>query len=94
MSRQVFQAKSVIIGRKPRNQGDQYKTAFVKLYSTNDPLNSEDFPLKEIEVPNTRQVILHNAPVSYFLEGNDLVYENITKVTLDIEDSVVHVHVE
>ena len=94
MSKQEFKAKSVVIGRKPRNPGDQFKTAFVKIYLCSDPLNSKDFPEKEIEIPNTKRVVLHKSPVNYFLEGNDLVYDNIKKVTIDIEDTVVQVHVE
>jgi len=94
MEKQEYAAKSVVIGRKPRKQEDMFKTAFIKIYDKTNPLDAEDFPLKELDFPDIRKVVLHTSPVDYFLEGNDLVYDNITKVTIEIESKTIHVKVE
>jgi len=94
LEQQSYEAKSVVVGRMPRVEGNEYKTAFIKMYDCSEPLLSETFPFKEIEIPNIKKVVFHNVPLCYYLEGNDLVYNNIKKVSFDIDGNVVNIHIE
>jgi hypothetical protein len=88
-----YEAKSVVFGRKPRQNPDEFKTAFFKLYGATAPLETEEFPLHELDFPNTEKVIVVSPNISYYLEGNDLVFDAISEVTIDQDETTVTITV-
>lgn len=87
-------AKSVIFGRKPRVQGDDFKSAFFKIYDCLDPLQSADFPVKELDFPNIEKVEIQSIDLDYYLEGNDLVIDGIAGIIITQHGTVLSLSVE
>lgn len=83
-----YAAKSIIVGRKPRVDENEFKTAFVKIYDKPNPLTIEDFPPKELDIPNIEKVVF-NTQLEYYLEGNDIVLDNLESVDVEVEGSTV-----
>lgn len=73
--------KSVMIGRLPRkkegDKADEYKTASIKLYTVNNPHKTTEFPIKELEFPNIEKIRIRHLNVSYYLEGNDIIINDL-----------------
>lgn len=91
-----IKAKSVVFGRMPRKEGDEFKTAFFKIYSKCNPMSPEvmgDFPEDEIEFQNIESIILKDDFIEYYLEGNDIVLDNISSITIDQKESKLFVSV-
>lgn len=81
-----YEAKSVVFGRMPRKDGNEFKTAFFKIYDKPNPMSPEvmaDFPAEELEFPNVEKVEITNPGLEYFLEGNDLVFDNISSIEIE-----------
>lgn len=92
-----YEAKSVVFGRKPRGEGKEFKTAFFKIYGKVNPMSSEvmsDFPLEELDFENIEKVVMKNQDIEYYLEGNDIVFDNITSVNIEQDGTVLNVSVE
>lgn len=89
-----YSTKSVVFGRKPRQEGADFKTAFFKLYNTADPLGTDEFPTQELDFANVEKVVLEGEDVQYYLEGNDLVIQNISAISITQDGSVVTVQTE
>ena len=83
-----YEAKSIIIGRKPRVDGNEFKTAFVKVYDKINPLTIEEFPPKELDFPNMEKVVF-NTFLEYYLEGNDIVLDNLESVDIETKGTTV-----
>ena len=89
-----YEVKSVVFGRKPRNKPEEFKTAFFKLYDEPNPLTKE-FPSKELDFHNTEKIIIVNPFCEYYLEGNDLVFDNISAIHIEKEsENILKVTVE
>lgn len=88
-----YEVKSVIFGRKPRLDGDEFKCAFFKLYNSSNPLQDE-FPSQELDFPNIEKVEIRNLAVDYYLEGNDLIIENISAITITQDKNTLSLSVE
>jgi hypothetical protein len=88
-----YKAKSVVFGRKPRQNPDEFKTAFFKLYAALKPLETDSFPLEELDFPNTEKVVVVGPVMSYYLEGNDMVFDDISEVTIEQEGTIVTITV-
>jgi len=82
--------KSIIVGRKPRVDGNEFKTAFVKIYEKPNPLTAEDFPPKELDFPNVEKVVF-NTYIEYYLEGNDIVLDNLESVDIAVEGTTMKI---
>jgi len=80
-------AKSVLIGRLPRKDGDKFKTAVVRLYNVNNPHKTTEFPTKTFEFSNKEKISLKKLNVSYYLEGNDLVINDLEEIYITCEDT-------
>ena len=80
-----YKTRSVMIGRKPRQEGDQFKTAHIALFPENNPHKTGITPTKALDFPNMEKVRIRNLSVSYYLEGNDLVINDLSKVKLEID---------
>ncbi len=85
-----LQSKSIVVGRKPGKKSDEFKTAVVAFFKENNPHLSAKEPFKVLEFSNTEKVRLRDlVNVSYYLEGNDLVVNNLTEVELTQEEHIL-----
>jgi len=85
-----YKAKSVVFGRKPRSEGNEFKTAFFKIYLEESPMSSEvmsSFPVNEIDFPNVEFILIKDCDVHYYLEGNDIVIDNISSINIEQEEN-------
>ncbi|MFC1723410.1 hypothetical protein ACFL0V_04695 [Nanoarchaeota archaeon] len=73
-------AMSVLIGRLPRRDGDKFKTAVIRLYNVNNPHKTTEFPLKTYEFNDIEKVRLMRLNMSYYLEGNDMVINDLDEI--------------
>ena len=88
-----YDAQSVVFGRKPRQEGDEFKTAFFKIYANPRPFE-QSFPEKELDFPNVEKVELRNEDMDYYLEGNDLVIDNIKSIDINQTSNSLIIKVE
>ena len=72
--------KSVLIGRLPRKEGAKYKTAVVRLFDVNNPHKTTEFPTKTYEFDDTEKIRIRRLNVSYYLEGNDIVINDLEEI--------------
>jgi hypothetical protein len=79
--------KSALIGRLPRNDKDTYKTAVVRLFNVNNPHKTTEFPFKTYEFENTEKIRIRRLNASYYLEGNDLVINDLEEIFITHEDN-------
>ena len=79
--------KSVLIGRLPRKEGAKFKTAVVRLYNVNNPHKTTEFPVKTFEFDNTEKIRIRRLNVSYYLEGNDIVINDLEEIYILREDN-------
>ena len=77
--------KSALIGRLPRKEGAKFKTAVIRLYNVNNPHKTTEFPVKTYEFDNTEKIRLRRLNVSYYLEGNDLVVNDLEEIYITHE---------
>jgi hypothetical protein len=85
-----YTAQSVMIGRKPREGDDEFKTATVSLFAKNNPHLHGEAPLKTMDFRNVEKVRLRDlVNISYYTEGNDLVVNNLKEVEIEQDGSIV-----
>ena len=77
-----LEAKSVMIGRLPRKEGDQFKTVSIKVFNENNPHLAGIFPIKELEFNNIEKVRIRRLNVSYYLEGNDIIVNDLEEAKI------------
>ena len=75
-----LKTKSVLIGRLPRAEDKTFKTAVIRLYDVNNPHKTTEFPTKTFEYSDTEKIRIRRANVSYYLEGNDLVINDLEEI--------------
>lgn len=76
-----YNANCVLIGRKPRGS-NLYKTAFVKIFESDDPFSSNVLPKDELEFQNIKEVKIKDFELTYLLEGNDLLLQRVGSFTV------------
>lgn len=81
--------KSALIGRLPRKEGDKFKTAVVRLFGVNNPHKTTEFPTKTYEFSNTEKIRIRRLNVSYYLEGNDIVINDLEELEILHEDNKI-----
>jgi hypothetical protein len=84
-------AKSVIIGRMPRVNDNEFKTLFVKVFDVKMPQTTEAFPKEELTFENIEKVVFDKCIPVYYLEGNDLILDDISEIEIIDEGSVVRI---
>jgi len=83
----TFKAKSAMLSRKPRaNEKHEFKTLVIALFDKNNPHKTGETPLKVLEYPNMEKIRIRNLSVSYYLEGNDMVINDLKSVNLEIDE--------
>ncbi|MFT4313474.1 MAG: hypothetical protein ACMXYA_03620 [Candidatus Woesearchaeota archaeon] len=86
-----YEGKSVMFGRRPRKNDNEFKTAFFLIYDVENPIEGEHFPVHELEFEDIEYVqIPQNTSLKYYLEGNDLVISPIQGISLEQKDKVIH----
>ncbi len=87
-----YQAKSIVISRKPGRSADGLKTAFIGLFDENNPHLKGRAPFEVVEIREIEKVRIHDLRnVSYYLLGNDIVINNLKEITISREGNVVTV---
>ena len=72
--------KSALISRLPREEGRTFKTAAIRLYDVNNPHKTTEFPVKTYEFSDIEKVRIRRLNVSYYLEGNDIVINDLDEI--------------
>jgi len=80
----VLQLKTTcaILSRKPAVGKDDFKTAVIGLYSDNNPHKSGKFPDVVYEYNNIEKVRIKGLNVSYYLEGNDIIINDLEELLI------------
>ena len=75
-------AKSVLISRNPHEHPDEFKTAVLRLFDVNNPHKKNVFPIKVYIFTNIEKVRIKRLNVSYYLEGNDIVVNDLKEISI------------
>jgi hypothetical protein len=78
-----------IISRKPKEGDFEYKTAVIGLYNENNAHKSGGFPTKVYEFTNIEKVRLKGLHISYYLEGNDLIINDLEELFIIHEGNML-----
>lgn len=81
-----YKTKSMMVGRKPRVGNNKYKTAVIGLFDANNPHKIGAAPTKVLDFQNIEKVRIRNMNVSYYLEGNDIIINDLEEVDIIEED--------
>jgi hypothetical protein len=82
-----FATKSALISRLPRKGDNTYKTAVIRIYNVNNPHKTTEFPTRTIEFDNTEKIRIRRLNVSYYLEGNDIVINDLEEIFITQEEN-------
>jgi len=86
-----YKTKSVILGRKKRENKDEAYPCFISMFDMNNPHTSGEVPKKILDFPLVHKVIIKGLDVNYLLEGNDLVINNLESIEIKVEDGHIFV---
>ncbi len=76
-------AKCALVGRisrKIKGKNDDHFPAFIKLFDINNPHKTHEFPHTVYEFRNVEKVRIRRLNVSYYLEGNHLVINDLEEL--------------
>jgi hypothetical protein len=86
----TFNAKSVVISRKPGKDPEGLKSAFIGLFDENNPHLKGKAPFEVVEIPEIEKVRIRELRnISYYLMGNDIVINNLEEVLISKEGNIV-----
>jgi hypothetical protein len=79
-----IRAKAVcaIVSRKPADNDAEFKTAVIGLYDVNNPHKLDKYPHTVYEFTNIEKVRLKGLYISYYLEGNDLIINDLEELLI------------
>ena len=77
-----FYHTSVILSRKKRpvDSDDDWMIAVIKIFDVNNPHKTAELPVKTLEFRNIEKFRIRNLNVSYYLEGNDIIINDIEEL--------------
>ncbi len=78
-----YTAKSIIIGRKKRKEGQEYSPCFIALFTANKPHRDGKVPDKILDFDEVRKVDVKGLDFEYQLEGSDIIIQDLTEVSID-----------
>ena len=81
--------KSALVGRLPRKEGNKFKTAVIRLFDVNNPHKTTEFPTKTYEFSNIEKIRIRRLNTSYYLEGNDIVINDLEELYITKENSKI-----
>lgn len=79
----TIKCKSILVSRSSTPQKEEFRTLIIKAFTVNNPHKTTEFPIITYEFSNTEKVRLRNLNVSYYLEGNDIVINDLEEVNLE-----------
>lgn len=82
-------ATCVIVSRLPREEGAEFKTAAIRLYTVNNAHKTEELPIMQYEFSNIEKVRLVGLNTSYYLEGNDIIINDLEEVYILVEGTKI-----
>jgi hypothetical protein len=83
---------SVLISRMVKSdKKDEFKTVILRFFDINNPHLTQAFPKKVIVYNNTEKARLMGLNVSYYLEGNDLVINDLEEVFIERENNRLYI---
>ena len=86
----TYKAKSITVSRKPGKDRDGLWSAFIGLFSENNPHLKGQAPLEVIEIKEVEKIRIRDLRnISYYLMGNDLVINNLKEVMISTENHIV-----
>ena len=91
---QTYDAKSAMIGRLPRKDGNEFKSATIKLFDIDSPHKTTEFPKHDLEYENIEKVRVRGLNPTYYLEGNDVVLNDLSKLTVTKKGTMLTLHGE
>ena len=71
-----------VVSRKPAKNPTVFKTAVIGLYDMNNPHKINKFPTTIYEFSNIEKVRIKGLNLSYYLEGNDLVINDLEELMI------------
>lgn len=81
-----------MVGRKPRIGTNKHKTATISLFSNNNPHKTGEVPREVLEYPNIEKVRINDLiNISYYLEGNDIVVNDLDQVEIRLDKTILTV---
>jgi hypothetical protein len=84
-----YPTKSVLVTRLPRRDNDEFKTASIKLFDINDAHKTDELPTESLEFPNIEKIIIKGMELDYYLEGNDIIINNLEEISIEQSGSVI-----
>jgi hypothetical protein len=78
-----------IVSRKPARNNNEFKTAVIALYDVNNPHMIDKFPTTTYEFTNIEKVRIKGLNLSYYLEGNDTVINDLEELMIIKEEHVL-----
>ncbi|MGV8150968.1 MAG: hypothetical protein ACP5NV_04535 [Candidatus Woesearchaeota archaeon] len=78
-----------IISRKPFEKNAEFKTASIGIYDTNNPHKAAKFPRLVYEFTNIEKVRIKGLNISYYLEGNDIIINDLEELFIIKEDTLL-----
>lgn len=88
--KKTYTVKSITVSRKPGKDRDGLWSAFIGLFEENNPHLKAQPPKDVVEIKEIEKVRLRDLRnISYYLMGNDIVINNLSEVTIDVQDHIV-----
>ncbi len=79
-----------MIGRKPRVGENEFKTALITMFAKNNPHKCAEVPTDTVEIENIEKVRIKDlVNISYYLEGNDMVINDLEEVSIEQDGSIL-----
>ena len=86
----TFNVKSVTISRKPGKDKEGLWSAFIGLFDENNPHLKGKAPSEVLDIHEVEKVRIRELRnISYYLEGNDIIINNLKEVTISKEGNIV-----
>lgn len=90
-ARIVVKTQSVLVSRmKKEKEEDMYKTLILRFFSVNNPHKQAIFPNEVITFTNIEKARIMGLNVSFYLEGNDIVVNDLEELTIEQEKHKVY----
>jgi len=80
---------SVLISRSKTKEGKEYRSAIIKLFKINNPHKTQEFPFLTYEFTEIEKVRIRKMNVSYYLEGNDVVINDLEELYIIHEENKI-----
>ncbi len=85
-----FEAKSITLSRKPGQDPDGFKSAFIGLFNENNPHLQAKVPFEVLTIPEVEKIRIRDLRnISYYLLGNDIIINNLETVSIVKKENIL-----